>query len=538
MKNSLFSNLDNAKKQVQDAQLGISAIHASRNSYNFTVQVPYEHTSYVSKYLKWKHKTYIRYRDEVRFNQKKFDDDLASAQQKLTQAQQNLYSVEGVINQETISTQNQINDINNLDNQVNNLKNNNSIQSNLPNIYFNNISTQIHSFNAQRNNLINQKNNFYQEVRDLPSRINQVNTDNHCKKIQVDSMSEQLEQVRLAEHESYKKIYDKFSNLTEVERSLIAYEMILTNNQTILAVLARCGLFIEKIAEVAIAKNQSQIFNYCLEKGLIFDLFISEQETLALKIIHGGNEFFINKLFSSNQSLKISTFFACANSDFNALGVILKYDPSALQKFKGVEGCGFGVLQYAIASNNLALIEYVSKHDPSCFKDALIGHESYLQMALTYNDQNIIQLIAANSDIQEEIAKIISSNQTDLFERLVTNIELSQDQLSLILKSCVDSNCISMAETIIEKIHDIKNIFLIAVNNKDQELVNLLISLKSNELDGEYISSLMNNSCDENMTKLLTQILSPGFDESIETPELLGESNLNQNYHIQNDYQY
>ena len=110
-----------------------------------------------------------------------------------------------------------------------------------------------------------------------------------------------------------------------------------------------------------------------------------------------------------------------------------------MHKFKEVEGCGLSALQYAIASSNGALIDFINKHDVSCFDEAIIGYGSYFQMALAYNSAEIIKLVSLYSDYDQELANLISTNQIDMLERVVAyddrEIVYEKDQLDELVSS-------------------------------------------------------------------------------------------------------
>ena len=278
MKDRLFSNLDSATTEVVAAQGAVNLVHASRSNYNYIERVAYEHKTRVFSFLKWVWSRETRYRDEVRFNQGRFNEDLANANQKLNQAQQKLYIAEQAIKQEISLAQDQATYASRMESEVNNLiSNNNSLQSKLSHVHVNsyNVSSQVSYIRNQKDSLAGKKVQFSQDLRELPSKTQYLNNDNIDKKVQVQSMAQQQQQASAAETQSYQQLYQKLMSLDEVKRATLAYEMITSGNTTILHILESCGFHTEKTAQMAVCKNQQQVFNYCIDKGIKFDCLVS-----------------------------------------------------------------------------------------------------------------------------------------------------------------------------------------------------------------------------------------------------------------------
>ena len=81
MKCNLFYNLERAESNLTDAQKKVNDINNARGSYNYVISVPYTHKFKVAcggwLKTKWVWKTETRYRNEIRFDQERFDRDLA-----------------------------------------------------------------------------------------------------------------------------------------------------------------------------------------------------------------------------------------------------------------------------------------------------------------------------------------------------------------------------------------------------------------------------------------------------------------------------
>ena len=427
---------------------------------------------------------------------------------------------------QTLSTQ-----VSRLENEVSNVNHANTIVAgNLTHLYVtaSNAANRVNNFRTHKDNLTTQKNNLSQEVTlSLPSRINQVSQDNALKQAELNSLTQQG--TIAAEHKktSLENVMQRLQNISETERSSMAHKMIVTDNKTILKILEQLGFWTEKLAEIAVTENQQIVFDYCLNKGLKYDSLVNEQDTLASFIIKNGNEYFKNQLFASNQEFKTTIFLACANNDFDVLAELLKHDAQALHKFKEVEGCGLSALQYAIACKNVALLDFIAKHDASCFNEAVIGYDSYFKMALCYNSAEIIKLVSTHSDYKQELVDLISTNQIDMLERAVANIEIPPEQILSILRLCIDNNYADLAEIMAQKITDIKQALVVAASNSDLELVTTLIAAHPEELSVEYCTSLLGN-CDENTNSILQQILTQDYDGSIEqVKQITGENSYN-----------
>ncbi len=523
MKSNLFYNLERAESNLTDAQKKVNDVNNARGSYNYVVTVPYTHKCKVScggwLKTKWVWKTETRHRNEIRFDQGRFDRDLAEPNKKLTQAKQNFNEAEKAIRNETQSMNNQLTQINKLTNETNSLNNsNNFLQNSLSSHHINscNAVSRVQNFRLKQEDLKNQKNKFLQETKSLPNKITQLKNDNTNKQNQLDDLNRQNKQVTENKLNSFEILQEKLQSLSEVERAQVAHKMIANKDQVILQILEKIGFFVEKVAQIAVDKNQLTIFNYCLDKGINYDLLINEQDTLASCILKSGNVDFMKQLFSSGQELKMTLFMACVNNDFSSLEVLLKHDSNILQKFKEIEGCGFSLLQYAVASNNAALVDFAVKHDADCFKEAIIGYSSYFEMALVYNSTEIIKSLSANCDVEQELINLVTTNQFDLFNRAINLVDLAQEKNLSIIKSCIDNNCFDIAEVVAQKINDIKQVFLIALGRGDLELISVLIAAKPEELSPEYCTSLIENNHDENISSILSQLLMQASDEAMD----------------------
>lgn len=497
MKNQLFASLEQAEYQVSQSLTRIRSIHESRAIYNEIVSVPYEHKAKVSGFgirTNWVCDREIRYRTEVRFNQTRFNEDLAAARNELQKAQQQLFGAEQAIRHETDSNQSQINYCGLLQGEVNSLQSmNNAMQSRLTHLGVNswNATTQVHYVRQLKQNLANQKAKYISDLNELPSRVQRLDIKINNQKAQAEVLRQQSEQTRAEEGQLYKAVQTKLMDLDEIQRAVLAYDNLIKGNDLLLQIIETCGFLTEKAAEIAVNKGNQEAFNYCLSKGLKYDTLVSKTETLGMVIIKSGNSFFIDQLFSAPEELKLTIYIACGTNEFEVLESILKHDKTTLQKFKDVDACGFGVVQYAIASSNQSLLEFIIKQDIACFRQEVVGHYSYFSMALTYNDPVITQLISEQVNLMEELAYLVESQEVEMLCRAISSIELSVKDKASLLKLCTDIGHEDIAEVISTSLGNIEEVFIELLENGDLELASNLKIWQHEVLSFEYDSSLV-----------------------------------------------
>jgi hypothetical protein len=97
-------------------------------------------------------------------------------------------------------------------------------------------------------------------------------------------------------------------------------------------------------------------------------------------------------------------------------------------------------------------------------------------MATIYNLTQAMIVFAREEkiDVEQELKLYITSNNTDMFGRIIDCLDLSQETLITIFKTCAAQGCLSMARLAFEKINEVKAIFIEAINNEDHKLLTTL----------------------------------------------------------------
>jgi hypothetical protein len=470
MKRSPINDLENVYERITQAQQWITRIHNSHANYYETIVVTY--TEKVRSVSGWKFTYYDDEeceRLESHFNQAKFDKDLAAAQANLQRATESYNLFEQKIRQDIESDLAVVNDEHSkLNHQVN------ILQNNIAKNHF--IHCNLFYLEQNRQKLLSEQKDINQGIPALPGKIQQLNSSNQVQQQHLNQLTNEAEPLFQATSESYSQLVNKFKTLDSVGKAVLAYKMMTQAKQEVMKILEIEGFFIEKVMEIAVMQDNKAVFDYYLQKDIAFDCSVSEKETLALCIIRSGKHHYLEKLFSSEQDLGLTCFIACSVNDLKSLSVLLEHDQKILQKVQAVEGCGFGVLQYAVAIKNVELIEFVLKHDKSCLDQKTVGYRSYFEMATIYNLTQAMIVFAREEkiDVEQELKLYITSNNTDMFGRIIDCLDLSQETLITIFKTCAAQGCLSMARLAFEKINEVKAIFIEAINNEDHKLLTTL----------------------------------------------------------------
>jgi len=528
MKNKLFDNLDNASAELVLAVAGVNNIHATKASYNYTVtvEVKHRHRHWTGF---WDDPTYSHHQ-ETRFDQKRFDDDLVNANRILQENQQKLSVAKEAVEREIICANNLINqhDVLKSDNQQ--LKNStSSLKSQLSHLSTYNLEHAIKHHQEQQNSLESKK---YQDQSNLNSLSGKVQQEKHSlstKQSENTSLRAQKQIQDEAEQKSNIALHNKISGLDQIERSKLAYAAIAGDKELFLSIIKTYGYCAEFTAYIAVSQKNIKVFDYFLNNGVDLDAIVNGDHTLAYTIFNSGDSIFIEKLFSSSQKLKITVFEAFMKKDFNTLNLLLKYDQDILQQIKEIDVCGLSAMQLAISKNDLELVSFVKANDRSYIEEKLVGYKNYLDMAVTYNNDAIIKYLGQDSEIFEYVMTLVEDNKTDMFGRVIKNLELSQKELHLFYIQASKAGKEDIANQSLSVINNIKELFVEIVKiNNTEEAANLMES-HPEELTLDYLQELINDSNQDMhgfcVLKEISSIFTNMDEQNLQETNITGHAN-------------
>lgn len=537
MKDILLNNLDNAYSEFVSASAGVTKIKNNTGSYSKTVQVPYEHKLKVSAFgvkTNWVHDTETRYRPEVRFDQKRFDKDLANANKVLQEKQQKLLeakrAVQGEIDsaKSTITTHDNLAQANNSSKKVVDAN-----KAKLAHLHTYNTGNAVSAHIQKKASLSAKKSQLLQSTKDV-SRQNQV-SENQIKalKSNIEHNSTAAKAAITAADASKKAYTDKVSSLNDTQRAILAYKAASDGKGQLFSIIKSCGCWFELAAYIALDKANMVAFDRLLQEKIDLDSFVNEESTLALKVIESGNQKFIDKIFAQDQLLCNTAYVAFLKNDFDSLKVMLQHDADIISKIKDVEATGLSALQLAIGDGDVEKIKFIKEHAAASLNEEIDGFTSALSMALHYNNFDVIKEIAndmSEDDLKSELNSMVANNEGEMLERLIENINIQNDMHKLYKQAVIDDDS-DIRNLLLDKIVDIKGLFenLIGMNNPEilmeikHEHSDVITSKYLEELIGIYdntsVSEMLRSMCD------ISDIQCIGNDEISENSVLVvGES--------------
>jgi hypothetical protein len=392
MKAHLLNNLSRLSAEVAEAAANVYNIYTSSERYKSTKMVYWtEKKSYLGGVLKQvtHYKTIHHAREEIIFDNIRFDQDLSSANAILQQKQQQLNKAKLEVQEEISNTRSAINEYN------------------------------IGISNA----------------RSIISKYATLNKE----------LQEEYIRKELLTADMHKKI----ASLNGTEKAKLVYKAVIDNQQELLNIVKAYGYWPEFTAYIAVAQDNMKVFDYCLAEKVDLDSFIEEDTTIAKYIIASGKKEFISKLFLSNQELIVTAYTALMQKDFTMLELLASADSKIIQKIKLVDSCGLTAIQLAIAKEDIELIQFLKKHDEKCLEERFIGYKDAMDMALFKENTNIIKEIASSMpNIPEYVINAHKQGTLHHFSLLIRHIE-SKD-LSMLFTRLIAEGFSQLAKELVE----------------------------------------------------------------------------------------
>ena len=272
------------------------------------------------------------------------------------------------------------------------------------------------------------------DINGNPISVEKLNS-NSCN-IQNESTINLLDEIP----SDVSKLISKLNTLSGCERAKLVFASVLKEDEEFLSIIESVGYWKEFAAYIAVQQNSLQVLNYCINKGIDFDSFIGEGLTLASSILSMGDNNFINALFASGQSLQLTALSALTSGNFDQLTILCNHDTQILSKIQEIDACGLSAAGLVIAAGNLEALEFIKENEPECLSQEIHGYKNIFEMALVYNNSQMIASVSTCIDKEEVEATInsfLENNQVDMFERALENVKFSQEELYRLYKDAV-----------------------------------------------------------------------------------------------------
>ena len=182
------------------------------------------------------------------------------------------------------------------------------------------------------------------------------------------------------------------------------------------------------MAELAIKKVNSDLFDFSLSHGADCSNYMLSGQTLLQHLIHRGNEAFIQKILTKNQDLATTLINAIAQNDIQVLDKLLAHNAHLLQE----KFYGFTLLQVAIAAENsqIEVIQKLLSLNSTSVNITSNNNESALKIAVRCGNEEVIKMITPYINLKAELeqlscdidqalkAKILKNNDTEALLKL------------------------------------------------------------------------------------------------------------------------
>lgn len=395
--NKVFDDIELYETAIRHAIGQRNSIQDNINSYYRIVQIPYTHKFKTGiGGFTWKKET--RYRDEQRFDEERFNNDMAGANARIqenqlllsnacTQAQNIVKSLESQLQYINNSDKTEQYSESDLKNKIQVLKNKLSIVDLNP--------SSLDSKISYNKNLLNQLN--YQckvaneDLGKLTNKVKQQKDEiqHHTNKLEQDkseiqSMENKLDETKLA-------AINKMMTYTPIQRATGLYSCFdKQSNELLMDTILECGFSHEHFAYLALENKNFDIFKIACDFGVNFDIYLLGQSTLAQLVIRAGNPEFIQEMFKCQESSLInSSIYACMENDLASLKTIFEYDKDIFKQ----SAIGCTVMQVAIANNKFDVVKLILALDPGIAELGTVTEDSYVKQAIRMGHNEIAKLL-------------------------------------------------------------------------------------------------------------------------------------------------
>ena len=394
---TVFDDIEIHETAIQHAIGERNSIQENINSYYRIVQIPYKH-KFKTGIGGFTWKTETRYRDEQRFDEDRFNNDMAGANARIQENQLLLSNACTQAQNIIKSLETQLQSINNgdkteqysesdLKSKIQVLKNKLSITDLSPSTlgskfdYNKNLLHQLdYQCKVANENLSSITNQVKQQKAEIQKHTNKLEQD----KSEIQSMENKLDETKIA-------ALNKMMTYTPIQRATGLYSCFdKQSNELLMDTILECGFSHEHFAYLALENKNLDIFKIACDFGVNFDVYLLGQSTLAQLVIRTGNPEFIQEMFKCQEpSLINSSIYACMENDLTSLKTIFEHDKDIFKQ----SAVGCTVMQAAIANNKFDVVKLILSLDPGVAELGTVTDDSYVKQAIRMGHNEIADLI-------------------------------------------------------------------------------------------------------------------------------------------------
>jgi hypothetical protein len=229
------------------------------------------------------------------------------------------------------------------------------------------------------------------------------------------------------------------------------------------------------LVQTAIGRNDSQLFDLLVSKGLKFTQVSKTGKTFFAIVQDAGKDGFTKKMLDTKQDFSKPLAKLVMEGNAAKLGKIFDLDPSQTKTM-----CGkYSLLQVAIVNKKQDVVKQILTKDPLSAKQLTSDGVSTTKVALiTGNDEALKLLVDKGADLKSDMLGCLKRNQVEQVKKILT---LKPDMLSQVASSLseTDASNIFNANKEVLKIYDSKgqNLFYYSLINKNFAVAKLLLSV-------------------------------------------------------------
>jgi ankyrin repeat protein len=540
---ALYQDLRAASCAVDSAVHGVNLVHANRGKYFYTVLVEEKHRTH---FCGFRGEPDYTYRNETRFNQQRFDNDLAAANAKQEEKEQALSTVvseivvaygleESQVNQQAAAVKSASNSVRSeIAGAASNLQ---SIQSvnrgldnevNTHNRTLMDLKGQLHQLESeityigqQTSHLrgVHDKNQL--EIKDLQGKVSIDQDGKDAREVELNKQMEEMVNSMSESHRSdllMKFRQQKDPHFKKIIELILAKEFDVNYQDA-------SG---HNIWSSAIISGDMELFDLVMKKYPSYNLELPTVNgmTLLEYCISHGRQDFTGRIFDNCSDFSRTCLRALKGNNIKVLAKIFENSPAAT----GTMYHGNSLLHLAILSNRPEVMEKILSVDHSATFQLNSKGDSCFTLALKTGSQATILSLIKHIDIKEQINKLIENSQTDLLAKLFEAAPALIDDLDPgILSGLIAENKLDLATMLIDYGFDTSAAIETMVNQNDQEalvgLYNLGVDyLLSSKFDKQTLSLKFSEFGYNSIAEELTPII--GNDQLIhDETHVTGQNN-------------
>jgi hypothetical protein len=241
---------------------------------------------------------------------------------------------------------------------------------------------------------------------------NQVLEQNRVK---VASLESNLEQTKGLLEQEKTNLVSYIQKLSEQQRAcIVADQFKAENSEYLIDTICELGFDANVLASIAIDNDNTVLLDFALNFGANLDAYSVKDKTLVQRAIAGENGYIINKVISSTKNFDNSLFYSLLQNDLASLKIILSHRPElATQLLFG--DCS--LLHYAIATNQLEMVNYLVSISPAAVKQNNSNGDSCLKIALRSASNEVVEIISKHVNLSDEYMRLEQCGANELINR-------------------------------------------------------------------------------------------------------------------------